>query len=65
MYQLCFATVVTIKPVKKWEHFTNENIWVKRPGTWEIKAAKFENILWKQANKDLKSDIHLSFKDII
>jgi sialic acid synthase SpsE len=41
--------------VKKWEPFTNDNIWVKRPGTWEIKAEKFENILWKHANKDLNS----------
>jgi N-acetylneuraminate synthase len=31
-----FATVCTIKPIKKGEPFTMDNILVKRPGTGEI-----------------------------
>src|SRR5574344_919597 len=31
-----FATVVSIKTIKKCEKFTKENIWVKRPGTGSI-----------------------------
>ncbi len=59
-----FATVVTIKDIKKWEIFSNENIWVKRPGTWEIRAEEFEKILWKKSSKDICTDTHLSYSDI-
>lgn len=54
-----FATVVTIKSIKKGEKFTTDNIWVKRPGTGEIKAEKYEHILGKTANCDIDCDIHL------
>ena len=56
-----FATVVTIRPVKKGETFTKENIWVKRPGTGEIPAAEYNNILGKIAAKDIPNDQQLSY----
>lgn len=59
-----FATVVTIKPVKKGDIFTKENIWVKRPGTGEIKAEHYQTILGKEANTDLAIDEHLKFSNI-
>jgi N-acetylneuraminate synthase len=59
-----FATVVTIKPIKKGEKLTRENIWVKRPGTGEIKADKYEKLLGKTAVKDIDADEHLSWRDI-
>ncbi|WP_405605384.1 N-acetylneuraminate synthase [Polaribacter sp. Asnod1-A03] len=59
-----FATVVTIKPIRKGEIFTKENIWVKRPGTGEILANKFNEILGKKANKDIESDTHLNWNNI-
>ena len=59
-----FATVVTIKDVKAGEDFSMENIWVKRPGTGEIKAIDFEKILGKKAATDLESDTQLTWKDI-
>ena len=59
-----FATVVTIKPIKRGEKFTKENIWVKRPGTGEILAEEYENILGKFAKRDVESDVHLSWDDI-
>ncbi len=57
-----FATVVTIKDIKKGEVFTKDNIWVKRPGTGEIKTKDFENILGKKSLSDLKSDEHLQWE---
>ena len=60
-----FATVVTIKKIKKGEVFTKDNIWVKRPGTGEILAEEFSKILGKKASTDLKNDIHLEKKHII
>ncbi|RXJ55399.1 N-acetylneuraminate synthase family protein [Candidatus Marinarcus aquaticus] len=59
-----FATVVTIKPLKKGEVLTKENIWVKRPGTGEIKAEHYNDLLGKCVNKDIECDEHLSWSDI-
>jgi N-acetylneuraminate synthase len=59
-----FATVVTIKPIKKYEILTKENIWVKRPGTGEILADDYNNLLGKKVNKDIGNDEHLSWEDI-
>jgi sialic acid synthase SpsE len=59
-----FATVVTIKPIKKGEKLTKENIWVKRPGIGEIKADSYDDILGKVINKDIGIDEHLSWEDI-
>lgn len=59
-----FATVVTIQPLKKGEILTKENIWVKRPGTGEIKAEHYNDLLDKRVNKDIECDEHLSWSDI-
>ena len=59
-----FATVVTIKPIKKGEKLTKENIWVKRPGTGDIKADSYNDILGKILNKNIDNDEHLSWNDI-
>ena len=45
-----FATVVTIKDIKKGDKFTKENIWVKRPGTGQILAEHYDSILGKLSN---------------
>ncbi|MCU0401101.1 MAG: N-acetylneuraminate synthase family protein [Algoriphagus sp.] len=58
-----FATVVTIKEVKEGELFTKENIWVKRPGTGEVLAEKYSDILGKPAKRSLPKDQHLKFSD--
>ncbi|WP_086301791.1 N-acetylneuraminate synthase [Campylobacter devanensis] len=60
-----FATVVTIKNIKKGDIFTKDNIWVKRPGTGEILAESYNEILGKKATNDIPLDTHLSWKDII
>lgn len=54
-----FATVCTIKPIKKGEQFTEENIWVKRPGTGEILAEEYEQVLGKIAAVDIDEDAQL------
>jgi N-acetylneuraminate synthase len=59
-----FATVCTIAPIKKGELFTKENIWVKRPGTGEIKAEDFNSLLGKRASVYLENDIQLEWKNI-
>jgi N-acetylneuraminate synthase len=59
-----FATVCSIKPIKKGDVFTDENIWVKRPGTGEILADKYQNILGKKATKDILNDKQLTWREI-
>jgi len=59
-----FASVVTIKPIKKGEQFSKENIWVKRPGTGEILAEHYNGILKKRASRNIGNDEHLTWQDI-
>jgi len=60
-----YACVVTIKPIKKGEKLTKENAWVKRPGTGEIKAVDYVNILGKVINKDIENNKQLKWEDIL
>ena len=55
-----FATVVTIKPIKRGERFSKDNLWVKRPGTGEILAEDYQSLLGKTALTDIPDDTHLS-----
>ncbi len=58
-----FASVVSIKDIKKDEILSMDNIWVKRPGLGGISAKEFENILGKKASKDIKNDTQLTWED--
>jgi len=59
-----YASVVTIKNVKKGERFSENNIWVKRPGTGKIQAKEYFNLIGKMANKDIPKDRQLTWRDI-
>jgi len=59
-----FATVCAIAPIKKGEIFTKENIWVKRPGTGEILAEHFNELLGKVALRDIENDEQLGWTDV-
>lgn len=56
-----FATVVSIRPIKKGEIFTEANIWVKRPGTGEIPASKYEVIIGKKSTVDINDDVQIQW----
>lgn len=60
-----FATVVTIAPVKAGEKFSEQNLWVKRPGTGKLRAEQYESILGAKAARDLPPDYHLEVEDIV
>ena len=59
-----YASVVSIKDIKKGDILTKENIWVKRPGTGEIFAKDFESLLGKIVQRNVNTDCHLSWQDI-
>ena len=54
-----YASVVAIKDIKKGEFFTRDNIWVKRPGTGEIKAEGYYEILGKKSKKEIRTDTQI------
>ena len=56
-----FATVVSIKSIKAGDLFTKDNLWVKRPGTGEILAEKYESILGKKAKRDIENDTQITW----
>jgi N-acetylneuraminate synthase len=59
-----FATICTIKPIRKGEAFTHENIWVKRPGKGGILAEEYENVLGKTAKYDVEADAQVQWEHI-
>lgn len=59
-----FATVVSIRPIKKGETLSKRNVWVKRPGTGDISADEYKKILGQTAAKDIDNDVHLTWADI-
>jgi N-acetylneuraminate synthase len=56
-----YACVVAIKNIKKGEYFTKDNIWVKRPGTGEIRAGKFDEILGKKTIDDVQKNTQIKW----
>ncbi len=60
-----FATVCTIAPVKEGEIFNKNNIWVKRPGSGEISAEQYKELLGKKAARNIPSDTQLGWMDIV
>ena len=59
-----YASVVTISDIKKGDEFSAKNLWVKRPGTGEIRAIEYKNILGKTAKSNIKVNTQLSRVDV-
>jgi len=59
-----YASVVTISDISAGEMFSEKNIWVKRPGTGEIKAEFYNKILGKRALADIGKDKQLQWSYI-
>ncbi len=55
-----FATVVTIADIWAGELFSEKNLWVKRPGTGEIRAEEYPSLLGRRAACDITSGTHLT-----
>ena len=52
-------SIVALCNIKKGEKFSKENIWVKRPGTGEIKAAEYKNLLGKSSRRIIGKNVQL------
>ena len=60
-----FATVVAIQNITKGEPFTEQNLWVKRPGTGEILAEFYPQCLGQTARRNIHAGEHLSTSDVV
>lgn len=58
-----YACVVSIQDIHDGEKLTTKNIWVKRPGTGQIKAVHFESLLGKTAKHLIKSESQVCWED--
>ena len=58
-----YACVVSTKKIRKGEEFTKINTWVKRPGTGQIKAIFFKDVLGKKALRDISKDVQIKWSD--
>lgn len=60
-----YASVVTIAPIAEGEALTQDNLWVKRPGTGEIKAVDYERVLGRRIARALPADAQLAWSDLL
>jgi sialic acid synthase SpsE len=58
-----YACVVTTRPINVGDAFSRENIWVKRPGTGEIKAVHYEGLIGRRALRSMPANVQLKFED--
>ena len=56
-----YASVVSLKAIKRDEILSEENIWVKRPGNGDIRAEYYDDLIGKRARQDIKKNTQLSW----
>ena len=60
-----YACVVTTRDIAKGETATADNLWVKRPGTGEIKAVHYEEVLGRRLKRALPRNAQLRWDDLV
>jgi sialic acid synthase SpsE len=59
-----YASVVSTAAIGAGQPFTRDNLWVKRPGTGEILAARYEEVLGRTATRDIAPNALLAWSDV-
>jgi len=62
--KFAYASVVAISNIAKGDYFSEENIWVKRPGTGQIKAEFFDSIVNKKSTRKIEKNQQLEWEMI-
>jgi len=62
--QFAYASVVALRDIAAGEPLSLENVWVKRPGTGEIRAADLPRVLSRRALRDFKKDEQLVWSSL-
>ncbi len=59
-----YASIVSIQDIAEGDTLSRDNIWVKRPGTGEILAVHFEELLDRNARGNIPKDTQLTWADV-
>jgi sialic acid synthase SpsE len=59
-----YACVVSTRDIELGEVLTKENIWVKRPGTGEIKAVHYERVLGRRALERIPRNVQIRWGNL-
>jgi neu-NAC synthetase len=59
-----FASVVANMDIRKGEKFSNNNLWVKRPGNGDFSAYDYQLLLGKIAARDIKKNAQIKKEDV-
>jgi sialic acid synthase SpsE len=59
-----YACVVSTCDIQAGEALTEKNVWVKRPGTGEIKAVDYERVLGRKARGNLSRNTQIKWSDL-
>ena len=59
-----YACVVSTRDIPAGEALTEENVWVKRPGTGEIKAIDYEKVLGRKALSRIPRNSQIKWSDL-
>jgi sialic acid synthase SpsE len=60
-----YACVVSTCDIAEGEELTRENIWVKRPGTGEIKAAHYESLQGRKVKRNIPANSQIRWTDLL
>jgi len=60
-----FASVVSVDEIRKGEVFSTKNVWVKRPGTGELLADRYSEVIGKLASVDIPRDHQIQKTDVV
>nr|MBA4405413.1 polyhydroxyalkanoate biosynthesis repressor PhaR [Nanoarchaeum sp.] len=58
-----YSCVVSTAYIPRGELFSMDNLWVKRPGTGEIKAESLDEVIGRYATRDIEKDTQLKWGD--
>jgi sialic acid synthase SpsE len=59
-----YACVVSTCEIPIGELLTEKNVWVKRPGTGEIKAVDYDRVLGRKAARDIPPNTQINWSDL-
>ncbi len=59
-----YACVVSTCEIAQGESLTEKNVWVKRPGTGEIKAVDYERVLGRKATSDIPPNTQIKWSNL-
>jgi N-acetylneuraminate synthase len=60
-----YACVVSIRDIAAGEELSADNIWVKRPGTGEIKAKHFDELIGRRSRESILANTQLTWADVV